>query len=636
MFEKRIMQRKISLSILLFIIPLTLYLSFMSIGLDDFDSFAFAFALDRWDTALIEVHPPSFPVYVYLSKFIQILVGDTQLALTLMSAIAGAIGVLLTAWLPRTHKHQSAGTIAGLILIFIPGYWLNSEFALSDIPGLTITLLSVFCFLKSYQSQTKLFFILGCFTAGLSLGVRPHNVIPIALAGLWSLYQLRPLNQEFFKTTISGILLGVIAILMWVIPIYQAFDGYNGRVGFDAYLQRLDNHRKHIQTSDSLFRQDLNTTNIKRRFESYIGGWSHILAGQNTTVLIALAGLMLLGLSKLPFRDKFVWFVLLWFILEALKIFLFASLERPRLYLPALIPLVILVGLGYENWKPRIIKTGIIGIIILSVWVTLPLVQTLTQVAPPPEQATQYVLDNYPLELGSATVVSQGSFQAAQYHLGAYKQLYTPYFDAQDWANQIEYDQPDYLIILDGDDIAPEVIQSLTSTLGYVTIDDRIFERDARVFPQHSTVRLQVMIQEKDLRPEQLKLPDTKAISTSNPAHGKYFGEGWYRIEDIGGTLGRWTNQSAILRVTLPEGITTMSFQASPYLSEQSVEIIINGSLIDSIEINEIWDIYQLTIPLESIKPQTITTIEFRHAIAEYPENHNRQLATAYSQIYFD
>jgi 4-amino-4-deoxy-L-arabinose transferase-like glycosyltransferase len=630
------MQRKFYVSALIFIIPFVLYLSFMSIGLDDFDSFAFAFALDRWDTALIEVHPPSFPVYVYVSKFVQAIMGDTQLALTFLSAIAGALGIILTSLIPQTHNHKVAGYIAGIILIFIPGYWLNSEFALSDIPGVTMALLSVFLFLKSKQSSSASFFLLGCFIGGLSLGLRIHNTIPIVLAGLWALIHLQRTHSYFIRISLSALALTSVAITLWLIPIYQAFDGYNGQQGFDAYLQRLDNHRQHIQSSDSLFRQDLSVDTITHRIESYLNGWSHILAGQNDTTLVVIVGLMLLGLIRLPIRDRFVWFVAFWLILEVTKVFLFASLERPRLYLPALIPLVLLVALGYGNWENAFPRLGIIGIVLLSVWTSLPLVQTLTQVAPPPEQATQYILDTYPLDNGTATVVSQGSFQAAQYHLDAYKQLYTPYFDAQDWANQIEFDQPEYLIVLDGDDIAPEVFQALTSRLGYVTIDDRIFERDPRVFPQHSTVRLQVMIQEKNLQPEQLQLSEQRVISTSNPIDGKYFGEGWYRIEDIGGTLARWTNQTAILRVTLPSNTKSMSFIATPYLSGQSVQVFINDILVEEIEINEIWQTHQITIPDKILVDNTITIITFKHTQAEFPENHNRQLATAYSQIYFE
>jgi hypothetical protein len=631
------MRRKYTLYSILFVVPILLYINFMSIGLDDFDSFAFAFALDRWDTALIEVHPPNFPIYVFTSKLVQLIVQDTQLALTLVSVIGGAIGIVLTSFIPATHNHKHAGFIAGLLLIFLPGYWLNSELALSDIPGITFTLLSVVCLLHVRQSRPIRYFALGCFFAGLSLGVRPHNSIPIALTGLSALYNLRPINARFIQKLTVGLIAGIIGIAIWLIPIYQTFDGYNGHIGFDGYLERLDDHRQHIQSADSLFRQELNMINITRRVNSYVEGWSHLLAGNNQTTLLLMIGLMLIGIIKLPLKQRFTWFIVIWFISEAMKIFLLASLERPRLYLPALIPLMLLVALGYDNWRNRFwfMRLGVIGIIMLSLLTSLPIIQQLNQIPPPPEQATEYILNTYPVSNGSAVVVSQGSFQAAQYHLSDYKQLYTPYFDAQAWSDNIAYDQPDYLIILDGDDIALEVFDALTTDLNYVTIDDRIFQRDPRVFPQHSTVRLQVMIQEKDLQPNQLQLPDTGIIMTSNMEHSKYFSEGWYRVEDIGGTLARWSKQSAILRISLPSEDTIMTFVATPYLGGQSVEVIVNDTVIDNIEIDQIWGTYQLKIPADAIANHDISTIELRHAIAEYPENHNRRLATAYREFYF-
>ncbi len=631
------MRRKTILYSLLFFASFLLYLNFMSIGLDDFDSFAFAFALDRWDTALIEVHPPNFPIYIFMAKFVQIIVQDSRLALTLVSVIGGAIGIILTTLIPATHNHQHSGYIAGLLLIFLPGYWLNSELPLSDIPGITFALLSVFCLLNVRDLHDTRYFMLGCFFAGLSLGVRPHNSIPIIMSGVSALYNLRPIDTRYLQKLALGILVGSLGIVIWLVPIYQTFDGYQGYSGLDGYLQRLDNHRQHIQSADSLFKQELNKTNIAHRVNSYIDGWSHLLAGSDSDILLIIIGLMLVGIVKLPLKQRFTWFVLLWFLAEALKVFLLASLERPRLYLPALMPLVILVALGYSNWRNRFwfVRLGILGIITLSLWASLPIIQKLNQIPPPPEQATDYILNAYPLENGSALVVSQGSFQSAQYHLSDYKQLYTPYFDAEEWANNVSYDQPDYLIILDGDDIAPEVFTALTADLRYVTIDDRIFERDPRVFPQHSTVRLQVMVQEEDLQPEQLQLPESGLIATSNTEHSKYFSEEWYRIEDIGGTLARWSDQTPLLRISLPPQDTIMTFVATPYLGGQTVEVTVNDTLLDTIDINGVWESYQVTIPTDVIIDQDITNIALHHTIAEYPENHNRRLATAYRDFSF-
>jgi len=633
------MRRSTALIITLFIAPLILYISFMSIGLDYFDSFEYAFALDRWETALIQVHPPSYPVYVYSAKFVQLFAQDTHLTLTLLSAISGAITLILLPMVAHAGtNNRHAGFIAALILIFVPGFWLSSELALGDIHGLAMTLIAVALLLYASPNRSPMIFYLGCLLAGLSLGTRPQNGIPVAMAGLVALYQLRPFNQKYIQTVIIGFTAGFIGLLLWIIPIYQTFDGYAGYSGFDLYFERLSALREHNQTTDSLFSQDLTLENLTQRLDQFLDAWIHLITARNTPLFIVVAGLFLVGLIGVPLRKRFTWFLVLWFILDTLKTFMIISMERPRLFLPALLPLVILVALGYSNFRGRwrILRVGIIGLMAIFLWISLPLVIQLNQILASPEQATQYVLDNYPLESGTATVVSQGSFQAAQYRLGDYKHLYTPYFDAASWADQIEFDAPDYLIILDGDDIAPEIFDALTSRLNYVPIDDRVFERDPRVFPQHSTVRLQVMIQEKDLQPEQLVPPETGIISTSSPAMGKFFGSGWYRIEDIGGTPGRWTNQVAVMRVTLPAQDIVISFVASPYLGNQQVEVIVNGESLDTIDINEIWGTYSITIPEDVLLQRDIATIEFHHSQAEYPENHNRQLATAYSQIGFD
>jgi len=633
------MRRTTAFYIALFVAPLILYISFMSIGLDYFDSFEYAFALDRWETALIQVHPPGYPVYVYSAKFIQLFVQDTRLALTLLSAISGAVTLVVLPILTKAGtNNRLAGFIASVLLIFLPGFWLSSEIALGDIHGLLMTLVAMAFLLYAKPTRSPLIFYAGCLLAGLSLGARPQNGIPVAMAGLVALYNLRPFNHQYMRSVVLGFMAGFIGLILWIIPIYQTFDGYAGYSGFDLYFERLSELRQHNQTTDSLFSQDLTVENVTQRLDEFIDGWIHLMTARSTPLFIAVIGLCAIGLLAIPLRHGFTWFLILWFILDTIKTFLIISMERPRLFLPALLPFIILVGLGYSNLPGRLrfLRVGVIVLVGIFLWISLPLVIQLTRIPAPPEQATHYVLDNYPLKNGTATVVSQGSFQAAQYRLGDYKHLYTPYFEANEWADQIEFDAPDYLIILDGDNIAPEIFEALTTRLNYVPIDDRVFARDPRVFPQHSTVRLQVMIQEKDLQPEQLTSPETGIISTSSPSLGKYFGSGWYRIEDIGGTPGRWTNQVAVMRVTLPAEDTTMTFMASPYLGNQSVDVIVNGETIETIDINEIWGTYHVTIPADIIALSDITTIELHHSQAEYPENHNRRLATAYSQFSFE
>ena len=101
-------------------IAFTIYVSFMSIGLDDFDSHTFALAIENPDTALLTVHAPGFPVYLFMTNLIQLIVGDIRLALTLMSAISGAIGIILVAKIGTLVSVRISGFISAGLLLFLP------------------------------------------------------------------------------------------------------------------------------------------------------------------------------------------------------------------------------------------------------------------------------------------------------------------------------------------------------------------------------------------------------------------------------------------------------------------------------------------------------------------------------------
>ena len=611
-----------------------IYVSFMSIGLDYFDSHTFALVMDDPDIGLAEVHSFGFPIYLFIAKLVQLSVGDTRLALTLVSAISGALGIACVAKIGSLAAGRKAGFISAGLLLFLPGYWINSEVALSDIPGNSLTLLAVYLFLRAEKKQAALDFVAACFVAGLQLGVRPHNAIPIFLAAAWAIVKMRPFSRKYFQTIALGFITGILVISISFIPLIFAFDG------FDGFVNHLASFREHVHVSDSLFQSEINSDTLLLRIQAYLHGWLHVLAGGDIRAFILVLMLLIVGLIKSPIESQYTWLLVVWFIVEAGKVFLLASLERHRLYLPALAPLILLAGLGYARWRGRfrLLGSGAMLLIAVCLWQALPPVVGLTQIPPPPEQATSYIREHYP-QADDTLILSQGSYRASQYHLEDYRQLYSRYLSPEKLAQTIATAQPTYVIVMDADTFAPELFAALNFDLNLVKIDDLLFERDARIFPQHATVSLHVFAPEQNLESDSDRSlgpnQEPRRIEVGNPRDGKYFSNGWYAAENIGGVYGRWANQSAFIRVRLEPRDTLISFVASPLMGGQTVKISLNNVAVDTVALNVVWGNYEVLIPADAIH-SGINTISLEHAIAAYPENHHRRLAAAYRIFNFD
>lgn len=608
---------------------LLVFTSFQSISLDDFDSFSFAFALERPERALFEVQPPGFPVYLAAGQVFYALTGDSRLALTLLSAISGASGLVFTAWIADGLGQRRAGVIAGGLLLFLPGYWLHSEMALSDMPGLALMLAAMGFLLHGKDWRGH--FIIGCVLTGLTLGLRPHNALPLAFTGLYALWQIidtHPRRQALI-TISAGFAAGIAGIAVWLLPTAQAFGG------MDGYLASIDTHRAHVQQNDSLFRGEITGDSLRDRLDAYTTGWAALLAGERGQPLLLVAGLLLVGLVRVPFRTRAGMFTLLWLVAAGLMVLLVVSLERPRLYLPALIPLILLAAYGYTQYRTRLLRWTPMLLLPVLLSLTAPLAFRLQDEAAPPVQAALYLRENYAPQPAQAVVVSQGSFKAAQYYLGQHHQLYTPFFNADAWAQDLRNRQPETLFVFDGDDIGAAVFDAITAPWDYVSVDDRVFERDRRVFPQHVTVRVQVFVPRDRLTADRLALPANGQITSSDPAHSKHFGTGWFRAEMIGEVAGRWAGETAELRVTLPPQAVTLTFQAAPFGDAQSVTVFVNDEAVETLPLDVVWGEYRVTIPAEAITGHAITTITLQHARAGIPAGSTRQLAAAYSRFTF-
>jgi hypothetical protein len=634
---------------------LLLYLSFQSISLDDFDSVSFALALDHFDITLQQPHPPGFPVYVAAGRLIRLLVSDPRAALTLLSAISGAVAVTTLAWLGTESGLPRAGLLAALWLMLLPIFWLTSEMALSDVPGLALVLLAVVCLWKGRRDAHWL--VGGSALAGLCLGLRPQNAVPVALFGVDAVIAALRSRQNAWRSISLALLIGLLALLLWLIPTANASGGWV------AYQDLISAHSRHVLGIDSLFGRPIDGTALSARFGAFWSGMMALLGSKPDRPALALLTLAIIGfgLVRVGWRTALVRLCWLWLLITVIQVFLLESLERPRLYLPIVPPLLLLSALGWtrephppppspQAERGRTVQATIPFASWRGVWgevsrviplllpiafllTTLPLAAILSREPTPPTQATQYIAAHYPAD--QTVIVSLGSFRAAQIGLPGFPQLYLGQFDAPAWKATITARQPTYLIMLDRDDIWPEAYTALTESGEYVPIEDHVFSRDPRVFPQHSLVRMQVLTPLRLLSPAQLAPPASGEIRAGDEANSRYFGEGWYRTEDIAGSAARWAQQAAVIRVALPSVDTTLILEAAPYPADQLVSVSVNGQQVGAVALRGTWEPVTLSIPASALAGHPISTITLIHTHAQTPSGSDRVLAAAYRVIRF-
>ena len=146
---------------------------------------------------------------------------------------------------------------------------------------------------------------------------------------------------------------------------------------------------------------------------------------------------------------------------------------------------------------------------------------------------------------------------------------------------------------------------------------------------------MQVLTPIRLLSPSQLALPASGEIRVADGESGKYFGEGWYRVEAIGGVLARWTQQPAVIRAALPPVDTVLSVEATPYGTDQVVTVLVNGQPVGTLRLSGVWQQAQITLPAHVLAGYPISTLTLRHAQTGSSPDGSRSLSAAYLVIRF-
>lgn len=600
----------------LFAGSLALYVGTRSISLDDFDSFNFARAIDHFDVRLNQPQPPGYLLYILGARFLDLLVHDHQMALTLLSAIGGAVMVSAFWSIASTVE---AGWSA-LPLIFMPLYWLSAGMALSDVPGLAAatiaTLLLVRGSLSDKRASSDAWLVAGSAATGLAAGVRPQDaIVPL---GVLLFYALPRVRRKILPA--CGLAL-VLSCLCWAVPLTISLGGPA------AAWNAIAGQSQYVGAADSLFARPLTPPNIEARlaefgsvFSAYFGG----PADGGLTAFICLTGALVV-LAVVARRARGL--ALAWLLPYGVFMLLVMRPDDPRKVLPAIPPMILLLG----GLRLRLLAAA--GCIALAIWFAVsgaPLVGVLHGEKAPPEQAAAYIASTY--SASDTLVVAGSSYNAIRYRDPAFHAFLLDDLDPTAVQRELASGKYHNLVLLDK--------EGFTAPDSFVGVDSRTFQRDPLVLPKAATVWLTAYRPLSDLRDRDLTLPQGPVhVGTSEDV--RYLTDGWYRPETIAGVAARWAGQRANIRFWVEQpAAATLHLTGVAYPSGQQLTVLVNGREAAQMAMPTDWAPYTISVPATMFQSRAINTISLSHTLvtsanrATFGESLDRRsLAAAYSEF---
>ncbi len=227
--EAAVGARAFQASVVLFaVVFLAFHLPYLPSSLEDLDSINFALGIRHFDVAQHQPHPPGYPVYILIAKAVHAAVPSEARALGVLSAAAGALGVLAIAALFRRFDRDASSngwTLAAVgVAMTSPLYWFTAVRPLSDMTGLAAALAVQAMTLAATRERM---FAIAAFSAGLATGLRSQVAwltLPLLLVRGLRGSETRGLGQGARSAMVAGVAFAA-GVLVWFIPLVVVTGG---------------------------------------------------------------------------------------------------------------------------------------------------------------------------------------------------------------------------------------------------------------------------------------------------------------------------------------------------------------------------------------------------------------------------
>ncbi len=509
----------------------------------DWDETLFCLGVRNYDVVLHHPHPPGFPLYIALAKFVRLFVHSDFHALQAIVTLAAMAMFPLLFWLARELRFPVATAMLGAgLFCFLPNVWFFGGTAFSDIAGLALLVAACATLLQGCRSRHAYF--AGAVLLGLAAAVRPQALMigcaPALVASWCRITEKRGRDV----LTASAIGMAILAV------------SYGGAAlasqSVDGYLEMNGKLRDYVRHVDSFLSSERPPViSLLPDFFVHPAPGGHMIVVMSilalSSIVISLIrpkpGVWLLAAMFLPFN------VFGLFMLDFHSISRYSTGFAPMYAILAVDGIAAAALLAWRAMPPPAVVASqlivVAAIVVRLVWWTVPALREVRSTPSPPVQTMRWIHENVPH--GDKLYV-HGSLQAFSDY------LLTDY---------------DPTIIESGAELPARpvdrhewfVTEGATSAIGGRNFNrrrDRLFDIARRRYFEVSVSPLSDLFR---------------------------FGPGWFENESDGAVEWRWMSgrSQTLLPPLSGNGRLTLAFDIPSELVSRhpSIEIRVNGQIID-------------------------------------------------------
>ncbi|MCS7313251.1 MAG: hypothetical protein NZ742_10135 [Acidobacteria bacterium] len=352
--------------------------------LEQWDTVNFTLAVDRFDPALHQPHPPGQILFVGTTRILRIWTGDAVQAVALTNALLGALALIPLYALARRWTDRSTAWLAGLLFIVNPCLWVHSVRPMSDGAALFPILTAVALLLTEGRRA-----LWGYPAMGFALGFRQQVLFPLMPFLLYIAWVHA--RRYRWRWALGAGVLFLLGALAWWVPTVMAMGG------IAAYSRAAHATWLSVWEQDSLI-QNWSGSRLQIVFlQAFVTIWGWPWMAALAWALIGLGGVVLAR----NWAQTLPWWLLtgpaiLWRCLMLWDHNRYAILYLPFLLVPLALGLYQAGRWAWTRWpafRVEVLGLGALVLVGSQVMFIFPTIDTLRRHHAPTLKAVQWITE---------------------------------------------------------------------------------------------------------------------------------------------------------------------------------------------------------------------------------------------------